>query len=106
MAQAVQLKHAQSGVVKYGYYGFSWTTFFWGGLPTLLRGDVAYGLGVLVAGVLLGGFSFGLLGIAVNLIWAFVYNKIYTHRLLQAGYEFNDAPECVAEAKRMLGVAT
>lgn len=88
MATPVQMRNKRSGIVKNGYYGFSWTSFFFGGLPALLRGDVAYGLGVLVAGILFGVFSFGLLWFAVGLVWAFVYNKNYTHRLLQTGYEF------------------
>ena len=46
------------------------------------------------------------LALGVGLIWAFIYNKNYTHRLLQSGFEFNDTPERVAEAKRALGIAT
>ena len=104
MAMPVQLKHRQSGIVKNGYYGFSWTSFFFGGFPALFRGDVAYGLGVLVAGVLFGAYSFGFLWFIVGLVWACIYNKNYTQRLLQAGYEFHDVPDRVAEAKRALGV--
>ena len=106
MATTVQMKHKQSGIVKNGYYGFSWTSFFFGGLPALFRGDVAYGLGVLVAGILFGAFSAGLLWFVVGLVWAFIYNKNYTHRLLQTGYEFNDTPDRVADAKRALGIAS
>lgn len=46
MAGTVQLKHPQTGIVKNGFHGLSWTTCFFGGLPALLRGDVRYGLGV------------------------------------------------------------
>lgn len=106
MATSVQLKHTQSGIVKNGYYGFSWTSFFFGGLPALIRGDIGYGLGVLIAAILAGAFSFGLLWFIVGLIWAFIYNKNYTHRLLQTGYEFNDAPDRVTDAKRALGIAS
>lgn len=102
----MQLKHTQSGIVKNGYYGFSWTSFFFGGLPALIRGDIGYGLAVLIAAILAGAFSFGLLWFIVGLIWAFIYNKTYTHRLLQAGYAFDDAPDRVAAAKRALGIAS
>jgi hypothetical protein len=105
MATSVQMKHKQSNILKNGYYGFSWTSFFFGGFPALLRGDVAYGLGVLVAGLLFGAFSAGLLWFVVGLVWAFIYNKNYTHRLLQSGYDFNDTADRVAEAKRVLDVA-
>ena len=104
MAKPIQLKHRQSGIVKNGYYGFSWTSFFFGGFPALFRGDVSYGLGMIIAGILVGAFSFGSLWFVLSLVWAFVYNKNYTHRLLQAGYEFDDLPERVAEAKRALGI--
>ena len=106
MAVSVQMKHKQSGIMKNGYYGFSWTSFWFGGLPALFRGDVAHGLGILVVGMLAGAFSFGFLWFLVSLAWASIYNKNYTHRLLQAGYEFDDLPNHVADAKRALGIAS
>ena len=48
MAQLVRLKHAQSGVVKSGFYGFSWTTLFFSGFPAIFRGDLLTGVIVLV----------------------------------------------------------
>jgi hypothetical protein len=98
------MKHKQTGVVKSGYFGFSWTSFFFGGFPALFRGDLGYGLGVLVAAFILGGVSFGLLWFLIGLIWAAIYNKNYTHRLLQEGYEFNDMEDRVGDAKRALGI--
>jgi hypothetical protein len=98
------MRHKQSGIVKEGYFGFSWTSFLFGGFPALFRGDIGYGLGVLVAGLLFGAFSFGLLWFLIGLVWASMYNKNYTHRLLQAGYEFHDTEDRVADAKRALGV--
>jgi len=105
MAAAVQMKHKETGIVKTGYYGFSWTSLFFGGFPALLRGDISYGLAVIIAGVLFGAFSTGMLWLAVALVWAFIYNKYYTQRLLQAGYEFSDTPERVTDAKRAMGIA-
>lgn len=105
MAATVQMKNLKSGVVKTGFYGFSWTSFFFGGIPALIRGDLMYGLGIIVAAIVLGLFSFGLLSIVVNVIWAFVYNKNYTHRLLEAGFEFSGDSASVASAREALGVA-
>ena len=105
MSTAVQLKHKQTGILKSGFYGFSWTSFFFGGFPALFRGDVAYGLGVIAAGVLCGAFSAGTLWFLVGLVWAAIYNKNYTHRLLQSGFEFSDTPERTEDAKRALGIA-
>lgn len=106
MATTVQMKHTQSGILKSGFYGFSWTSLFFGGFPALFRGDVAYGVGVLAAGVIFGAFSAGFLWFVIGLVWAFIYNKNFTHRLLQSGYEFSDTAERTASAKSVLGVAS
>ena len=71
MAQNIRLRHAQSGIITTGFYGFSWTTLFFR---------------------------------LVAIIWAFLYNRVYTTRLLERGYVFDDDPEKVREAKRVLGI--
>ena len=38
MADSVMIKHASSGLVKSGKYGFSWTYLFFGWLVPLFRG--------------------------------------------------------------------
>lgn len=96
MAQTIQLRHTQSGVMKTGLYGFSWTTFFFSGFPALIRGD-------LVTGVLVLLLSFSSLWI-VAIVWAFLYNRVYTTRLLESGYVFCDTPDKVEEAKRALRI--
>ncbi len=105
MATAVQMKHKETGILKTGFYGFSWTSFFFNGFPALFRGDLAHGLGVTALGVLCGALSAGTLWFLVGLVWAAIYNKNYTHRLLREGYEFADTPERTADAKRALGIA-
>ena len=89
MAQNIRLRHAQSGVITTGFYGFSWTTLFF-------RGDLITGVIVLI----LSASSFWL----VAIIWAFLYNRVYTTRLLERGYVFDDDPEKVREAKRALRI--
>lgn len=104
MATAVRVRQPQSGLTKTGYVGFSWTSFFFSGIPAITRGDVGIGLGVLVGTILLGAFSVGLLGLVVNIIWAFVYNKMYTTRLIEGGYQIDDTPEVAQRARAALGI--
>ena len=104
MATAVAMKHPQTGIRKNGFYGFSWTSFLFGGFPALFRGDVLHGIAILAAGVVFGVLSAGFLWFLIGLVWAFVYNKNYTHRLLQSGYQFDDTPERTARARQALGI--
>lgn len=104
MATALHLQHPVTGIIKTGYYGFSWTSFFFGGFPALIRGDVGVGLGVLVAGFVFGALGLGLGWFVVGLVWAFIYNKHYTTKLIENGYRIADTPERNLEAQRALGV--
>ena len=105
MAATVHLVHPQTGIQRNGYYGFSWTSLFFGGFPALIRGDTGYGLAILLGGCLAGAVSFGSLWFLVGLVWAAIYNKQYTLRLIQQGYQFDDSPARVEAARAALGVA-
>jgi hypothetical protein len=96
MATTILLRNQKTGMVKKGFYGFSWTTFFFGGLPAIFRGDIAIGLILVILQVLT-------LGVA-TLIWAFVYNKHYTTKLLEKDYVFADSEGAVALARMKLGI--
>ena len=97
MAKSIMMKPPNTGILKKGLYGFSWTTFFFGGFPALFRGDIIIGLIVIVLNCL----TFCVAGI----IWAFVYNKKYTLGLVEKGYIFSDTEEKNKEAKCALGIA-
>ena len=97
MATTVLLKHPQSGLIKKGFFGYSWTMFFWGGFPPLFRGDLLTGVLMIILWLLTGGLG--------TFIYAFFYNKKYTTGLLEKGYVFDDTPEKVIRAKLALGVA-
>ena len=102
MATEIRLRHPKTGEEKVGYEGYSWTSLFFGAFPTLLRGDIALGLTVLLATIVLAviavtarlptWFSTAIVGG----IWGFFYNAIHINRLLRAGYEV------VKEAERPL----
>ena len=96
MATTIMLKHPQTGVIKQGFYGFSWTTFFFGGFPALFRGDIVIGLAVIVITMI----TFGIAGI----IWAFIYNKKYTLGLIEKGYILASSEGENALARQKLGI--
>jgi hypothetical protein len=79
--------------------GFSWTTFFWGGLPALFRQDWLWGFALIVVGVLTSGVA--------GMIAAFFYNKAYAKALFEKGYKVAELPAGYTEmhVKTYLGYA-
>ncbi|MBQ3646346.1 MAG: hypothetical protein IJM82_01660 [Synergistaceae bacterium] len=77
MAVAVDLK--KGNVKKKGVVGFSWTTLFFGFFVPLFRGDITWALIMLGAALFTAGIS--------NIVFACIYNKFYTEKLLQDGFE-------------------
>lgn len=97
MAKKITMKNPNTGVLKTGLYGFSWTTFFFGGFPAIFRGDILVGLIVIILNIM----TFFIAGF----IWAFLYNKKYTIGLIEKGYELQGSEIEVSEAKRALSIA-
>ncbi len=96
MAKAILMKYAQTGVLRTGFYGFSWTTLFFGGIPAIFRGNLVIGLIVIVASMITLGLA--------SIIWAFIYNKKYTLGLLEQGYVFAETEAKNEMARAALGV--
>jgi hypothetical protein len=96
MAKVVMMRHPATGLMRKGYVGFSWTTWIFGGFPAIFRGDIVIGLCMIV----LQWFTFGI----GTLIWAFVYNRQYTIRLVEKGYRFADSESLNALAHARLNV--
>ncbi len=105
MAKSIQLKHKNSGIMKTGYYGFSWTTLFFGCFPALFRGDFLTFIGIFAVLFLIGFVTFGVGAFIAMFIWAFFYNSYYTKKLLEKGYVFSDFQHINEEAARTLGVS-
>jgi len=97
MATAVSIKHQESGMVKTGLYGFSWTYLFFGWFVPLFRGE----LGVAALHLLFSLVTFGLW----QLIACFIYNKQYMTRMMTSGWVLagNEAENNAARAA--LGMA-
>lgn len=68
-----------TGAMKEAPVGFSWTTFFFGCFPALLRSDWKWGLIQLILILITGGLS--------TLVFMFIYNKLYISDLIDAGYK-------------------
>jgi hypothetical protein len=106
MARSVTLRHPKTNVIKKGLFGFSWTTLFFSFFVPLFRGDLVTSILLFIVEIIVilvtSGFGF----FVAPLIWAFFYNKTYTTKLLEAGYEFYDQPSRVHAAKRKLKIAS
>jgi len=99
MATKIRMRHPKTGIVKDGFFGFSWTYLFFGFFVPLLRGHYAMA-GIHFIIYLFNWVSFGILGI----ILAFFFNKFYTLRLIEDGYEFDDDESLVQTARSILGI--
>lgn len=77
MATEINLK--KGNLRKKGIVGFSWTTLFFGLFVPLFRGDWIWFLIMLIIGTVSCGIAF--------LILPFMYNKFYTSKLLEDGWE-------------------
>ena len=70
--------------VKTAPIGFSWTTFFFGGIPALIRQDWLMGLLIIIGNI----FTWGI----VALVFSFIYNKMYVKGLIEKGYKIQTLP--------------
>ncbi len=76
---SIIFKNPITGAMKEAPVGFSWTTFFFGFFPAAFRGDWKYALIQLVIAFITFGFS--------NVVFAFIYNKLYIRDLIGAGFK-------------------
>lgn len=95
MAKKVRIKHEQSGLMKDGYFGFSWTYLFFGAFVPMVRGE----LGVGCLHLIFNMFTFGLW----QLVVCFLYNKQYMTRMLQNGWTLDETDEQLSNARSALG---
>lgn len=105
MATKIALRHRDSGIVKDGFYGFSWTTFFFGFLPALFRGDFITFIGGFVITVIIGFMTLGFGAFFIGFVWAFMYNRYYTRKLLERGYVMAGSETENTTAALALGIA-
>lgn len=104
MAVKIPMKNPQNGLTKDGFYGFSWTSLFFGGFPALFRGDFLTFLGLFAMIIVIGLVTAGIGAFFVTIVWAFMYNKYYTKKLIEKGYKFNGTDEQNKLAASAIGV--
>ncbi|MBM7602369.1 hypothetical protein JOC75_000339 [Metabacillus crassostreae] len=75
-----------AGVTKEVKIGFSWTTFFFGFIPALIRGDLKWAAIMFITAVVAGAVTLGFGAWIPGIIFSFVYNKVYIKDLLEKGY--------------------
>ena len=76
--------------IKEAPLGFSWTTFFFGFFPALIRGDWIMAVVLLLLGMITWGIS--------GIVFAFIYNKMYAKSLLNKGWIIHALPNGITEA--------
>lgn len=95
-AKPVMMKNNATGQLRSGFYGFSWTYFFFGFFVPLFRSEI----GIAALHFLLSLVTLGLWQIIVS----FLYNKQYTNRLIEKSFRFNDTVERNQRAAEAIGV--
>lgn len=55
--------------------------------------------------VILGLITFGIGGFIAGVVWAFMYNKYYTRKLIEQGYKFVGSQESINAACAAVGVS-
>jgi hypothetical protein len=95
-AKRVILKNPQTGQIKKGYWGFSWTYLMFGWWVPLLRGE----LSIAALHLLFSIVTFGLW----QLIVSFLYNGQYTNRRIAEGFRLADLPLVNQSAAAALGI--
>jgi hypothetical protein len=92
-----------AGLTKDVKVGFSWTTFFFGFLPALFRGDLKWAVIMLIIEAVIGSFTFGIGAWISGVVFSFVYNKIYIKELIEKGYRpANEEAKSTLEQSQIL----
>lgn len=103
MATAVRMTHQDTGLIKTGYIGFSWTTLFFGFFPPLFRSDFKTFIGAFIVMFIIALVTMGIGVFVASLAWAFMYNKYFTRSLIERGYRFTDTDSLNQQAKAAVG---
>ena len=91
------MENPNTGIIKTAPVGFSWTTLFFGGFPSLFRGDIKW----FIIQLIVDCFTFC---VAV-FVFPFICNKLYIKNLLEKGFKVKDVEGGTLEdAKGKIGI--
>lgn len=96
MQKNVRLIHSNSGLVKDGYVGYSWTYLVFGWFVPMFRGELAIGVVHFVFTLISAGLS--------QLFFPFIYNRQYMTRMLTSGWQLDSSDSNYELAKRRLNI--
>ena len=89
----VTLINNNNGDIKEVKLGFSWTTFFWGGLVPLIRKDWIAAIILIAVNIVISACTYGFGTIFFDIAVAAFYNKNYIQRLIKDNYHPNGETE-------------
>lgn len=92
----IDFHHPHTGALRQAPVGFSWTVLFFGFFPALFRGHWTGALIVFLIGWMTLGFA--------QLVFAFIYNKMYVKHLLGEGFRLSRSSSDPAELSRRLRI--
>ena len=98
MASKINIRHKEGGIIKTGFYGFSWTYLFFGFFVPLFRGELGVGALHLLFTLVTGGLW--------QLIVCFLYNKQYMTRMLTNGWVLDGSDSDKVLAGTALDIST
>lgn len=94
--KSIKVRHKDSGINKNIFIGYSWTYFFFGFFVPIFRGEIGIGVFHLIFSIV----TFGVF----QLIMPFLYNKQYSHRMLNSSWILSDSEEKNNLAKLKLNI--
>ncbi len=93
----ITLRNPQSDHIRQAPVGFSWTVLLFGFFPPLFRGDWKWAVIMLLLALLTWGVS--------NILFAFLYNKLYIRDLIGAGFVVRGVGEgSMEDIREKLGI--
>lgn len=96
-SMTLAFENPNTGAIKEAPIGFSWTTFFFGFFPALLRGHITMAIVMFL-------LAFPTLGLS-GIVFSFIYNKMYVKYLVGEGFKASASEAVIQTASAKLGMA-